>query len=152
MFGQILEALKVDTSLFYQLFVVCVLYGVLSRWVFGPYYEAFLKRQDKTVGGEDRVAGLEREREELYKEYKTQARKLSAQNTEYFHKLQLEAQAECAKSLEVARTNARHYLKTGRERMREQSAQARALLSKEAPALRDQVLGRLKPFKSEAMH
>jgi F0F1-type ATP synthase membrane subunit b/b' len=90
----ILSALGVNETVGIQFFIFLIVYFSLSRLLFTPYFSAFLKRSEKTVGNTDRAEQLQKEAAALEQQFQNHAREQNQRLKSLFEAARAQAQRE----------------------------------------------------------
>lgn len=131
----ILATLKVDNTLWVQLGVFLFAYLVMSQLVFKPYLDAYQKRQDKTVGGEEQAEKLAQDALVIQNSYEEKLREVNAEFKSIYDKEKSEAQKVYNEKVGLARTEADSIIDATRKEIETNVAAVKQELKNEIPAI-----------------
>ncbi|MFN8846679.1 MAG: hypothetical protein ACK5V3_15420 [Bdellovibrionales bacterium] len=141
-----LEQLGFNWTFFVQfaLFIFTITY--LATYVFKPYTDAALNRENQTKGSEDLAADLEKKSVELYSRYEQTARKVNSDIQDIYKSARQSAAEENEKAIAVARKEASKLAEENRLKIKDSVQSAETKLKQEVPqivmALTQKLLGK----------
>ena len=142
----LIHVLKLNITIIPQFCFFFVTYLILSRLVLRPYFEAFKKRQEATVGSHEHTENLLSETLEIQGRYETRARDLNSRIKHVFDLAKKEAGHAQGQVVQGAREESDKLVKRNRENIRLAINKAREDLKKEVPelskAISDRLLGK----------
>lgn len=139
----LLKSLGIDNSVAVQFVLFCALYFMLSRLVFRPYFAAFLKRSERTVGNTEAAEKLLSEGQVLEAEYQRQAKRLNSEIKKIYDDARLSVQRETESSLQKARESARVLIEQTRQQVLRELQAAQPQIKSEAANLSRSIVKKL---------
>ena len=140
---EILAKLGVDVTLLVQMGLFLVLYAIMHKLVYGPYFRAFEKREAMTVGSEGDADALNKETEDLNERYKQKARAVNTRIKDIFDKARSEVTAEQTRKIVEARKDAETTINKTRQKIEDEKADARKSLDSSVSELSGLVVGKM---------
>lgn len=131
----IITALGIDTSLWYQLTIFIFTFVFVRQFIFAPYFKAYEGRQGQTVGYQKKAEQIFAQTRELEMHYQRKARGLTAEIQSIYDKAKSEAAKEQERIQQEASERARVALEKARSQIQEQYNRAREELIKQAPEI-----------------
>jgi F-type H+-transporting ATPase subunit b len=107
---EVLAALGLNSSVIVQFFLFVAIYFVTSKFLFQPYYEAFLRRSEKTVGNTESAEKLNVESAKLEAEYKNSLKALNVEIKKIYDLAKAKSHAEQEEILKKSREQAKHFV------------------------------------------
>ncbi|OFZ16664.1 MAG: hypothetical protein A2Z20_01050 [Bdellovibrionales bacterium RBG_16_40_8] len=141
----IISALGINATLWFQLGIFIMVYAFLRLLVFGPYFRAYSTRQGQTQGSRKRAEKVIAQTKELQTIYQRKARELNSEIKAIYEKARFEATKEQEKLNAESRENAKKNLEGSRKKILEQYNSTREELIKYAPELSHKMADRLLP-------
>ncbi len=142
----VLEQLKIDNTLWIQLICFLVTYVFITNLLIKPYYQAFLRRQARTVGNQEQANKTAEEAEAQFLKYQEQARAINLEIKDIFDRSRKSAAQEQDKLLASARAEGQSKIESGRTEIASESNRARQEVQKEvadiSQLIRAKMLGR----------
>ena len=132
-----IQILNLNQSFFGYLVFFTVLIFFVSKYLTGPYYLVFLKRQKETEGLIEKALLLQKENEELKKNYDKRFVEWNRRFQNEIKKKQLEALRKGGLQIEAAKKKALVMTQNSKKKLKEQKSQAEAALREQTPELAD---------------
>jgi F0F1-type ATP synthase membrane subunit b/b' len=132
---ELLYKLGIDSTFFYQFFIFCFAYVVLTRLLFKPYLKAYNKRLEATTGNQEVAEQLNAQAQELHIKYEAHAKEMNTRVQSYYELANKEAQAIQAATIEKARKEAEAFVQKTRHETQVEADKTRAELKKLIPEL-----------------
>jgi F0F1-type ATP synthase membrane subunit b/b' len=136
---ELLTKLGVDSTFFYQFFIFCFAYIVLTRTLFAPYLKAYNKRREVTSGNQEVAENLNAQSHELHIQYEAHAKEMNTKVQSYYELANKEALAIQASMIEKARKEAEAFVQKTRQETQHEADKARAELKKLIPDLGQEI-------------
>lgn len=140
---EVIQSIGLNSTLFYQLVIFLVTYILLNTILFKPYFKAQQKRESLTVGSDEEAIKILAEVDRLESEFGSEAKDHNIKIKEYFSEAESSGKSEAAKIISVANTNAKGFLASQREEIKNQLSQAKQHLAKEVPEISSAIAGQL---------
>lgn len=139
----ILDTLKLNNTIWIQLGCFMVAYLAMSQLLFKPYYEAYRKRQERTVGGEETAEKLTQEALEMQESYEGKLRAVNAEFKTIYDQEKSEAQKSFNDKVAGARKEAEGVLEETRTQVATKVVDVQKDLEKEIPAISSAMASKL---------
>jgi F-type H+-transporting ATPase subunit b len=107
---EVLAALGLNSSVLIQFFLFVAIYMVLSRFLFQPYYQAFLRRSERTIGSTEEAEKINAQSESLEQKYANSLKSLNVEVKKIYEAAKTQAHAEQEDILRKARAHAKELL------------------------------------------
>ena len=144
---EILSTLGINSTVFVQLAIFCVVYIFLSNFVFKPYFVALKERNQRTVGNQELAEKLLEETKTLQTEYEIKAREQSANYKNIFDQSRKDANKKHEEIVNAAREQAKELLNEAKAEISNEIKAAQSDLAKEVPqvaqVVESQLLGKI---------
>jgi F-type H+-transporting ATPase subunit b len=131
----ILVALGINSTLWIQLGIFVFVFLYLNSFVFKPYFAAYLERQNRTMGNQEKAEQIYAQTRELEALYQRKMRGLTADIKAIYDKARSEATIEQEKLYAEAREKAKMTLESARNKIESEYNKAREELMRQAPEL-----------------
>lgn len=129
----IIAALGINSSLWYQLAIFVVTFFMLRQFVFLPYFVAYQGRQGQIRGDHTKAEQIFAQTRELETHYQRKARGLTAEIKAIYNNAKQDAVKEQERIQVLATQKAKNRLEASRARIQEEYIRAREELAKQAP-------------------
>ena len=139
----ILQVLKLDHTIVYQLAIFLFTYIVLLYLVFKPYMNAHVARKNATAGTQELAEQYLLETKDISFKYESKAREINTQIKGIFDDSRKEATKLQEEIIQNARAQAEKITKSMREELKSVKANAKEALKKEVPVLSQTISDRL---------
>ncbi len=139
----ILQSLGINSTLFIQLGVFLIVFAFIWALAFGPYFKAFLIREENTTGNQEEASQLIAKTRELEGVYQHKAREMNTDIKAIFDEERLAGQKQHERIMLDAKDKAKAAMDKTKAAILEQYNRAREELIKEAPALGKSIAARL---------
>ncbi len=140
---EILLALGVNTTIWFQLGCFLVAFLAVSQLIFKPYLAAHNERVRRTAGQEDSAERVLQEVTSLRTQYESKAREVNSTFRAIYDQSRTEAMREHDRLVTAAREMTSKYIDENRRQIAGEMDKARKELTKEAPAVGAAIAGRL---------
>ncbi len=140
---EILTALGVNATVGIQFVIFLITYLVIYFVLIKPYFEAFLVREEKTVGQTEDAERLISEAQQLQAEYEKKAREISQSYKVIYDQNRLEATKEYDRLVADARLQAKKISEEAALRIGSEMSQAQSKLSQEIPQISKEIMVKL---------
>lgn len=140
---EIFRALGVDNTLIIHLACFLVSYIALTQLILKPYFNAYLEREKRTVGGEEAAVRLVEEANDLQTQYAIRARELNAQAKSFYDQARGDAAKRSETIVSAARDQASALIKSSREQIAGEVSKAKKSLALEIPAVGSAIASKL---------
>jgi F0F1-type ATP synthase membrane subunit b/b' len=139
----IFQQLGIDGTIVYQ-FVIFV-FGILflSLYVFVPYRDALLKREERTLGGEELAEELNKESQDLHTKFEAKAKEINSTIKKIYDDIHKESLAESEKIVASSKEAAQATIEETRKRVAIEVAEAGTLIKGEIPVVADAITKQL---------
>ena len=127
----LLIQLGVNSTLGIQLAVFIVVFAVLKYFLFGPYYAAYVERQERTLGKTELAERFVAEARELELKYSARALEENDRFREVYDRSRTQATKEYDGLVSDARHKAKEQIDESRRLIQKQMTDARVQLSQE---------------------
>lgn len=139
----IITALGIDSSLWVQLIIFIGTFLMLKQIVFAPYFAAYEARQGQTKGYQDKAEEVFAQTRELEMHYQRKARGLAAEIKAIYASAKQQVTTEQEKIQMTAEQNAKKMLELSRTQLLEEFNRVRDELSKQAPEIGQAITAQL---------
>lgn len=139
----IFSSLGVNSTIWIQLGLFLTIYFVFNALVVKPYFNAYLIRQEKTVGSQEHANALTDQARELESAFQRKARELNQDIKEIYDQARAEALVEQNKIQNESRSAAKNKIESAREKLKDEYNRAREELLKEAAGVGQTIKERL---------
>lgn len=139
----IITALGIDSSLWYQLTIFIVTFFALKQIVFVPYFAAYESRQGQTHGYHAKAEQIFAQTRELEMHYQRKARGLTAEIKAIYDNAKQDALKEHEQIHAAAAQKAREILESSRERIHSECGRVRDELAKQVPDIGQTIMAQL---------
>jgi F0F1-type ATP synthase membrane subunit b/b' len=140
---EILTALGVNTTIWFQLACFLVAFLAVSQLIFKPYLAAHQERVRRTAGQEDSAERVLQEVSSLRTQYETKAREVNSQFKSIYDQSRTEAMREHDRLVTAARDLAAKYVDDNRQKISTEMENARTEIGREAPVVGAAIAGQL---------
>ncbi len=141
--SEILFSLGVDHTLFYHLGIFLVVYLVLSQIIFKPYFAAYLKRRERTVGNQDKAENLLAEAKQLEASFASKAREINEKIKAVYDKEKAQALKRQEEIVALARQQVKEGVEANRQIISQEVQKAKQDLSEQAPSVSQAIVNQL---------
>ena len=139
----ILKTLNIDNTIWFQLGCFVVSYLALSNLIFKPYYAAFAKRKERTVGGEESAEAMVKETSALNEQYESRAREINSEFKTIYDTEKASATKEYNEQISAARNSAQELTEKVKGQIATEVKKAKEELDKEVPSVSKEMVSRL---------
>ena len=140
---ELLASLGINSTVLPQLIVFIIVYFILSRVVFRPYLQAFLKREESTVGSEENAEKLLQQAFELSEKLQEKSKAASLEQMTIYNEVRQEAQKDFDRIVSEARVEADKELEGLRSAIQSDVKKVRENMSTEASSVSEGIVGKL---------
>lgn len=127
----ILNTLKLDNTIWIQFGCFTVAYLAMSQLLFKPYYQAYVKRKERTVGGEENAEQMLQEAAVITENYENRLREINGEYKTIYDQEKTEAQRAFNAKVAEARKEAEAMTEQVREKISAQVKEAQKDVEKE---------------------
>ncbi|MGE4133224.1 MAG: ATP synthase F0 subunit B [Bdellovibrionales bacterium] len=131
----LLISLGVNQTLAIQLGLFLMVYAILKYVLFEPYFKAFNKRAEATVGQTELAERYIEETKQLEEKFASAAQQLNERYKYVYDQSRGEAMREYDKQVNNARSEAKNLIENARLKIQAQVGQAQGELRKEIPGV-----------------
>jgi len=139
----VLQALGIDSTIFFQFIIATLSFFALESLVYKPYADALAQRINRTTGGEEEAHHLIKDSADLRARYEQRARELNSQTKTIFDSYREETQKQYDAILAKARSESQQLMDATRAKVAQQINQASLHLQEEIPQLAQAMSSRL---------
>lgn len=132
---EILLALGVNSTLWFQLAAFVICYLALSQLIFKPYLHAFQERASRTSGKEEAALQIQDEVQSLHRELEIAIRDLNVEQKHLFDEVKSQARKDYDAVLAGARQQAQSLLEKSRKQLATEMAHAKKEIGEQAPSV-----------------
>lgn len=139
----IFQQLGIDGTIVYQFFIFVFGILFLSLYVFVPYRDALLKREERTLGGEELAEELNKESQELRTKFESRAKEINASIKTIYDDVRKETSAETERIAAASKEQAQTTIEETRKRVSIEVAEAGKLIKSEIPVVAETIAKQL---------
>lgn len=140
---ELLQALGVDITVFFQFGLATLAFFSLSVIAFGPYTSALLSREQKTKGGEQAAEELTKQAQDLRSQFEVKARKINDEIKTIFDSYRAASNEESQALITKARAESQKLVDETRARVSIEVAEASKKMSQEVPQVAEAIKAKL---------
>lgn len=140
---EIFTSLGLDETLFVQMGVFLVVFVVLKKLLFEPYFAAYRERKERTVGQTEAAERYVNEARELEQQYSSKAQQINQQFKSIYDQSRVEAMKEYDQVIQVARNNSKQWTEQARSKIQKEVREAREKMSPDIPAISQLITAKL---------
>lgn len=139
----IFQQLGIDGTIVYQFFIFVFGILFLSLYVFVPYRDALLKREERTLGGEELAGELNKESQDLRTKFEARAKEINFAIKSIYDDIRKETSTETEKIVASSKEAAQATIEETRKRVSIEVAEAGKLIKSEIPVVADTIAKQL---------
>ena len=139
----IIQALGINSTIFYLFVLVGFFFFVMSSLVFIPYTNALYERDHRTKGGEEEAVQLTKQSADLRSQFEARAREMNNEMKTIFDSYRDESNREYEKIVSKARQESQKLIDEARARVSGEINQAAARMKEEIPQVAQAMTSRL---------
>jgi F-type H+-transporting ATPase subunit b len=140
---EIFTKLGLNETLFLQMAVFLVVYVVLNRVLFKPYFAAYTERRMRTVGQSEAAERYVNEARELQTQYSAKAKQINEQFKAIYDKTRNEANKEYDRLIQEARAGAKEIVDQARIKTQVGVQHAKEQIKSEIPIVSEMITAKL---------
>ncbi len=140
---EVIQAIGLNSTLFYQLGIFAVVYFLLNTILFKPYYEAQKIRTGLTTGSDEEAVKILKTVESLEENFGSEAKEHNQKIKTIFSESEVTSKKEATQIIAVANTKTKEFLTSQREEIKNQVAKAKQHLTEEVPGISAAIAGQL---------
>jgi F0F1-type ATP synthase membrane subunit b/b' len=136
---QILAALGINHTLFYQFGIFCIALIILNYGFFVPYVSALAKREQQTTGSVEAANEMTEKTQGLRKSFEEKARAINLEIKSIYEGFRKEGSTETERVLTLSKTESQALIDRTRAKVRDEVASVSAKVKIELPALAEAI-------------
>lgn len=139
----IFQQLGIDGTIVYQFFIFVFGILFLSLYVFVPYRDALIKREERTLGGEELTEELYKESQALRIKYEVRAKEINTSIKAIYDDIRKESSTETEKIVASSREEAHATIEENRKRIAVEVAESGNLAKSQIATVADLIVKQL---------
>ena len=139
----IIQALGINSTIFYLFILVGFFFFAMSSLVFTPYTDALFERDRRTKGGEEEAGQLTKQSADLRSKFESRAREMNNEMKTIFDSYREESNREYEKIVAKARQESQKLIDEARARVSGEINLAAARMKEEIPQVAQAMTTRL---------
>lgn len=140
---EIIQAIGLNSTMFYQLGIFLVVYFLINIILFKPYAKAQAQRASLTTGSDAEAVNILEKVEKLENDFGVEAKEHNQKIKTIFSESEVIAKKEATQIVAVANTKTKEFLTSQREEIKNQVSKAKQHLTEEVPGISAAIAGQL---------
>lgn len=140
---EMFTSLGLNSTLFVQMGVFLVVFIVLKKVLFEPYFAAFHERKERTEGVTEAAERYVHEAKALEEKYSQKAQAINAQFRAIYDKTRTDALREYDRVVQQARAKSKDWMEEARGKMKKEVSDANEQMTRDIPTISQLIIAKM---------